>query len=110
MPRLSKPVVLVAALAALAVALAARAQTVPDSMTIDAVEPRIGEIRVTGVVQGATTPSTRIITWAYASGTEAQKAQAYEACHRQLLLALARPGQYVVRAGPATCNVALLTP
>ncbi len=83
--------------------------TVPF-MTVDAVNVgEQGSLRVTGIVQGDSTPSTRTIS--YTSGlTDAQKAAMLETCHRSLLLALSKPGQYVVQAGAGLCNVALVAP
>ena len=43
-------------------------------------------------------------------GTEAQKAAALDRCHRSLLLALAKPGQYLARIGQETCSIALIAP
>jgi hypothetical protein len=85
------------------------AQTATPFMTIDAVDMGASSIRVTGVADGAAAPSTRTIEFTV-YGTEAQKAAALDACHRRLLLALSRPGQYVVQAGTNLCKVALVAP
>jgi hypothetical protein len=98
------------ALAVFSLQPVASAQTAPTPfMTVDAVSVRVDAITVTGVVQGEAAPSTRVMELR-TYGTDAQQAAARELCHRQLLLALSKPGQYVVQAGPNLCNVALVAP
>jgi hypothetical protein len=100
-------------LAALALALfslspAAGAQTATPFMTVDAVTVNGTAILVTGIVEGDSEPSTRSIS--FNLGTEAQKLWALESCHRSLLLALSKPGQYVAKATLNVCTVSLVTP
>jgi len=96
------------ALAVFSLQPVASAQSAGAFMTVDAVGVSSYQITVTGVVQGAATPSTRYIY--FNMGTYAQQAAALELCHRQLLLALSKPGQYVVQASVNLCNVALVAP
>ena len=105
-----KPTLLAALVFALAsVAPAAGAQTPIPLMTVDAVNVSPTGIAVTGIVQGDSQPSTRSYSFNTYS-TEAQKAAALDRCHRSLLLALAKPGQYLARIGLDTCVVALVAP
>jgi uncharacterized membrane-anchored protein len=98
----------VLALAIFSLASAASAQVPAGYMTVDAVSVGLGSPTVTGVVQGDATPSTR--TFQYNMGTLADQASAREACHRLLLLALSKPGQYVALVGANVCTVALVKP
>jgi hypothetical protein len=101
--------------AAAAIALAvfslqplALAQTPPPLMTLDAVGVgSYGKILVTGVADGESAPSTRIIDF---TGSFDNTSQAREFCLRLLLAALNNPGQYKVRAGSNACAVVLVTP
>jgi hypothetical protein len=100
--------------AALALALAPRAppaaaQTTLAPMTVEAVNVRLGAIDVTGVSQGATTAHTATFAPQYTTDP-ALKAAALDRCHRSLLLALAKPGQYVARVSQESCSVALVAP
>lgn len=93
----------------LSLAPAAGAQSPAPYMTVDEVAVAYQSIRVTGIVQGSTTPS--VATYTVASGlTDAQKAAALDRCHRSLLLALSKPGQYVARIGIDVCSIALVAP
>jgi hypothetical protein len=83
----------------------AGAQTPIPYMTVDEVAVSDRSISVTGVVQGSTTPSVHTYTPPYGD----QQLQ-LERCHRQLLLALSKPGQYVARIGGYTCAIALVAP
>jgi hypothetical protein len=96
------------ALAVLSLASVAGAQVLAGYMTVDAVSVGLDSITVTGVVQGDATPSAR--TFQYSTGTPAAQAPAREACHRLLLLALSKPGQYVAKVGANVCTVALVKP
>lgn len=88
---------------------AAGAQTTVPYMTVDEVAVTYQSIMVTGVVQGSTTSSVR--TYTLPSGiTDAQKVAALDRCHRSLLLALSKPGQYVAKIAFDTCAIALVTP
>ena len=78
------------------------------SISVDEVTVQSNEIAVTGVPVGDVTPVTRVAVFIY--GTEADKISQREACHRLLLLALSRPGQYVARVGSNLCSVALVKP
>lgn len=102
--------VAVLAFAVVSTSHGAFAQTAPATMTVDAVDFNGYRIAVTGVVQGESTPTTHVISFSTTYGTETQRAAAYDACHRRLLLALAKPGQYLVRAGPDACTVQLAAP
>lgn len=101
-------------LAVLSVRPVAEAQGTVPFMTVDAVNVTVGynyAIVVTGVVPGESTSSTRSITFRPPGVPDyAQVLASLEICHRQLLLALSRPGQYVVQAGLNLCNVALVAP
>lgn len=96
------------ALAVLSLQPVASAQVSVPFMTIDGVAVGTDSITVTGVVQGNATPEQRTVTFMY--GTDGARSAALGACHRQLLLALSKPGQYLVQAGPNLCNVALAVP
>jgi hypothetical protein len=101
----------IAAIAAglLCFAPAARAQVVAQDMTVDAVAVQAGQIRVTGVPRGQAAPTT--VSIQFALGSEALQVAALEQCHRMLLLALSKPGQYLLRQGGLNlCNVGLATP
>ena len=96
------------ALALLSLSPAASAQTTVPMMTVDAVTVTATAINVTGIAEGGSEPSTRSIS--FNIGTEAQKLWALESCHRSLLLALSKPGQYVARASLNVCTVSLVAP
>ena len=86
------------------------AQTQIPLMTVDAVNvgyPQ-GTLAVTGVVAGESAPSTRTVDFSFADAS--WKLAHFEACHRSLLFALSKPGQYVARVGPNICTVALVAP
>lgn len=91
------------------VAPAAGAQTGITPMTVDEVAVTSSSVAVTGVVQGSTTASVRTYTPPSAL-PEAQKLALLDRCHRSLLLALSKPGQYVARIGGETCSIALVAP
>ena len=97
-----------AGVAAFSFAPEAGAQVVTPYMTVDAIGITSGGFTVTGVVQGDLTPSTRTIS--FSSFLESWRIPAFEACHRSLLLALGKPGQYVVQANLGVCRVALVAP
>jgi hypothetical protein len=104
------------ALAALSLSPTAAQTTIPF-MTVDAVDPGYGYygpslgIAVTGVVKGDSTPTTRTVSYGVADALNLAR---FEACHRSLLFALSRPGQYVAQVGNTNmvpvCNVAVITP
>jgi hypothetical protein len=105
-------------LAALSLSPTAAQTTIP-LMTVDAVNVGIGAgqgwtLDVTGVVQGEAAPTTRSINFGMYGTADALRLAQYEACHRSLLFALSRPGQYVARigyqGGNYVCTIALLTP
>jgi high-affinity Fe2+/Pb2+ permease len=83
----------------------ASAQVSTPFMTVDAVGVGVSTLFVTGVIEGQATPSTRQISFLSTYDATA-RAAAIDACHRQLLLALGRPGQYKARADTNTCLVA----
>jgi hypothetical protein len=93
------------ALAVFSLTSVAGAQVTPIYMTVDAVSVAPGAIAVTGVVQGQSTPTTRSAT--FAGG---DTVSALEACHRMLLLALSKPGQYVADVRMNLCTVRLVAP
>lgn len=99
-------------LAALSLVPAAGAQTPPPLMTVDAVNvglaPGTIKIEVTGVVEGASSPTVRSATFGVSPTVLDQLV--FEACHRSLLLALAKPGQYLARVGSNVCTVSLIAP
>jgi hypothetical protein len=89
----------------------AGAQTSIAPMTVDEVNVRPLSIDVTGVVQGSTTATTRTFSpTIYANTDLAGRSAALDRCHRSLLLALSKPGQYVARIGTDTCTIALAAP
>ncbi len=92
------------ALALFSLAPVAGAQTTIPYMTVDEVTVDVGKITVTGVVQGETAPSART----YQPATSGDSA--LDRCHRSLLLALSKPGQYVARIALNTCSVTLVAP
>ncbi len=98
----------VLALALFSLAPTTGAQTTNPYMTVDAVHVSESAVGVTGVVQGESSQSTRSATFYYSS--EARQLWALDACHRSLLLALGKPGQYVAKVGVDTCTVALIAP
>lgn len=97
-------------LAVLSLAPAAGAQTTILPMTVDGVNVSSSAISVTGVVQGDSQPTTHVFGQGGGSATEAQKAAALDRCHRSLLLALAKPGQYLAKIGYETCTIVLISP
>lgn len=86
----------------------AGAQTSVPYMTVDEISLDYQSIAVKGVVQGGTTSSVR--TYSLVGTIDAQKLALLDRCHRSLLLALSKPGQFVARIGPETCALALVTP
>jgi hypothetical protein len=99
------------ALCAVAFAPRAGAQTAPTFMTIDAVSIASTGFGLTvhGVKEGDATGSSSGITFT----TDAPGLAKFEACHRSLLLALSKPGQYVLKlygGYSRDCSVALLAP
>lgn len=97
----------VVALALFSLQPAASAQVPPAYMTVDAVQFNGSQLTVTGLVQGDAAPSTHTISYSFG---EPARTSALEYCQKLLLLALAKPGQYVVQAGPNLCKLALATP
>jgi hypothetical protein len=78
-------------------------------MTVDEVKVTVAGFSVTGVVQGESAPSVKSISFVY--GTETEKNAARENCARFLLLAMSRPGQYLLRVTEeGTCAVRLAAP
>lgn len=103
-----------AALAVVAIGLAslghvphARAQALTGYMTVDEIEVRGGGVTVTGVVQGDAVASTLSF---HGVGDATLRAAALEQCHRMLLLALSKPGQYLAFVRAERCTVALVKP
>jgi len=85
------------------------AQAVTDGwMTVDAVEFNGVEIKVTGVPEGESAPTTRT---AYFNLSDTRGVRAYESCERALFLALSKPGRYLARVGTySACSVKLIAP
>lgn len=78
-------------------------------MTVDEVKFTTMGFKVTGVVQGESSPTSRDVLFTY--GTDADKAAARENCARLLLLAMSKPGQYLFRdTGDGTCALRIATP
>lgn len=102
-------ILLVVAVAWHAPSAGAQATTTITPMTVDAVNVRYGAIDVTGVEQGSTTITRHTFSPTYVN-TDAAKSAALDRCHRSLLLALSKPGQYVARIGTDSCSIALATP
>lgn len=109
-----KPIQTAAILLVVAVAWhapSAGAQTTITPMTVDEVNVTPLTIQVKGVPQGGTTS-----TWATFDGrsvsnqTDTERAAALDRCHRALLLALSKPGQYLARINWANCSIALAAP
>lgn len=95
-------------LAVASLAPPAAAQSALPPITVDRVELRFNAIRVTGVPQGGTESTSRDFT---VSGfSEAQRNAMFDRCHRSLLLALSKPGQYVASVGVDVCAVSLAAP
>jgi hypothetical protein len=86
----------------------AGAQVTPVYMTVDAMSVAPGSIAVTGVVQGQAVPTTRSVSFGSSVGVD--RNPALEACHRMLLLALSKPGQYVAEININVCTVRLVAP
>lgn len=104
----------VVALALFSLAPATDAQTVVPWMTVDGVNVYVngfqrGAISVSGVVEGQTTPSSRTYAPSYTTN-DASALWSLEACHRSLLLALAKPGQYRAKIDQNVCRVELIAP
>ncbi|WP_242342059.1 hypothetical protein [Anaeromyxobacter terrae] len=97
-------------LAVLSLSPATGAQTSLPYMTVDAVNVGTETLQVTGIVQGESSPSTKTVRWTLGNPSDTLKAARLEACHRSLLLALSKPGQYVAQVGSDCCNVALVAP
>ncbi len=77
-------------------------------MTVQEVQILGTGFRVIGVLQGDSAATTKDIS--FTSGTDTEKAAARENCMRLLLLAMSKPGQYLVRAESTLCAVRLATP
>ncbi len=88
----------------------ASAQTTAGTlMTVDEVKVFAAGFKVTGVVQGDSAPTERDILFIY--GTESDRTAARENCARFLLLAMSKPGQYLLRlTEDGSCAVRLATP
>jgi hypothetical protein len=87
----------------------ARAQALGAPMTVDAVSVAQNGISVTGVPVGAQAAVTVQVRYDFAT-SDAIKVAALEECHRMLLLALGKPGQYRFRGGTNLCEVSLAAP
>ncbi len=96
------------ALALFSLAPVAGAQTTIPYMTVEDVALGRYSIVVTGVVQGETTTSVR--TFQPVGTIDTAALMQLDRCHRSMLLALSKPGQYVARISSETCAIALVTP
>ena len=77
-------------------------------MTVDSVSYDGLTLTVRGVPQGEAAP---VSVWIqFTNGDQARQAAASDYCRRLLMLALAKPGQYLVAAGANTCRLQLVTP
>ncbi len=93
----------------LGVAAVGQAQALGTLMTVDAVNVGQGSISVRGVPVGGQAQVTVQVSFNFSTG-EATKVAALEECHRMLLLALSKPGQYQFRGGTNACEVSLAAP
>jgi hypothetical protein len=78
--------------------------------TVDSVEGNLNSLKVTGVLQGDSAPTTQNLVF---SGTESVAAAA--ACERKALLAMSKPGQYLfsalwASAGSCSCKLTRVGP
>jgi hypothetical protein len=91
----------VAAVAALAFATPAGGQIVPvvttgvTFATVDSVYAYASTLRITGIIQGESSPAEREVTF-YSGDTAAAVTQA-ASCQRLALLAMERPGAYLFK-------------
>jgi hypothetical protein len=110
-----KRTVLAAALAVLLLGAArdATAQTtvtVYVFTTVDAVKSSVDRLYITGILEGTSTPATRAIQVAYS-----QYYSHLENCERLAMLAMTKPGQYVLEitrpsSSYDTCELRRATP
>lgn len=103
------------ALATLALALLLQAPATSAQatgyMTVDAVAVSGSILKVTGIAQGQAAATTVEFSGSFYAGLDAAaKAASLEACHRMLVLALSKPGQYLAKVSMGSCEVALVKP
>lgn len=89
-----------------AIAVAAAAQSTGGLITVDSVTVAGNSIAIKGVPEGG---SAQVTQTGIFSGDAAGIA-AREECHRMLLLALGKPGQYRAQVWTNACTVALVAP
>jgi hypothetical protein len=83
-----------------AFALRATAQTTLPTytfVTVDEVQTYARTVRVTGILQGEASPTTTEISFGYVILTDVDQVAA---CERKALLAMAKPGQYLLKLQP----------
>jgi len=97
------------AIALAVVALPALGQSVPSAspskvfVTVDAVQVKYYQVIVTGIVQGEATPSTYYVQL---SASDAAASTGFmQACQQQALLAMSKPGQYLLEIADGTSYV-----
>jgi hypothetical protein len=108
------------AIALAVVALPALGQTTPPAnpskvfVTVDAVQVKYYQVIVTGIVQGEATPSTYYVQ---ANASDAAANMGFmQACQQQALLAMSKPGQYLLEIlqsgsmGASTCKLTRVSP
>ena len=100
--------IIIAALATACLLLAAeaRAQAASWFHTVDSVSVASGSLTVTGVAVSDGTAVSRTALF----GSDATSVLMREECHRMLVLALGKPGQYVANLSSSTCIVKVATP
>jgi hypothetical protein len=99
----------VAALAALAMSHPARAQTpVVPFATVDELSIGGGTLTVRGILVGGADPVSRDVRPVY--GDAAQKQRVLESCERFALVAMSKPGQYLLFVTTESCRLARASP
>ncbi|HET9449705.1 MAG TPA: hypothetical protein VFO83_02430 [Aggregicoccus sp.] len=66
--------------------------------TVDSYDVRGGpsQVVVTGVLQGEAAPTTLVFRYSAASGSSYESPRTFERCERMALLAMSKPGQYLL--------------
>jgi hypothetical protein len=110
-----------AALILAALPWGSRAQTtatVYTFVTVDSVEVVTSRLTITGIEQGASAPSTQYVYFSSPSSTSDLGSADLQACHRMALLAMSKPGQYLLTLRPyysstyyyASCKLTRVNP
>lgn len=97
-----------------------RAQTSPNPVvtftTVDAVEAQSSKLVITGVKEGETAATTQQFLICSTPSTDVRCAALIENCDRLALLAMTKPGQYLLKIAPgnsiyyATCRLERVAP